>query len=155
MRILERLRFTFTPNGTANVNLYPLTKYSPYFSCTVYCFYTKISSFMPWPVLSIKIVLDCFYLLIFYSKKFSTDVCRLPFAVYRKRESQSLYCLRHSEMSWFVEHCSTPTNQYTFFCWVLKNIRFFYLIHNSKFSFHSIMVSLTKFSLVLSQSSVK
>ena len=50
-------------------------------------------------------------------------------------------------MSWFVEYCSTPTNQYTFFCWVLKNIRFFYLIHNSKFSFHSIMVSLTKFHL--------
>ena len=33
------------------------------------------------PVLSTRIVLDCFYLLIFYSKKFSTDVCRLPYAV--------------------------------------------------------------------------
>ena len=32
-------------------------------------------------VLSTKIVLDCFYLLIFYSEKFSTDVCRLPYAV--------------------------------------------------------------------------
>ena len=33
------------------------------------------------PVLSTRIVLDCFYLLIFYSEKFSTDVCRLPYAV--------------------------------------------------------------------------
>ena len=61
------------------MNLYHVTKFSPYFSFTVYCFYTKISSFMP--VLSTRIVLDCFYLLIFYSEKFSTDVCRLPYAV--------------------------------------------------------------------------
>ena len=33
-------------------------------------FYTKISSFTP--VLSMRIVLDSFYLLIFYSEKFST-----------------------------------------------------------------------------------
>ena len=33
------------------------------------------------PVSSTRIVLDCFYLLIFYSEKFSTDVCRLPYAV--------------------------------------------------------------------------
>ena len=32
-------------------------------------------------VLSKGIVLDCFYLLIFYFEKFSTDVCRLPCAV--------------------------------------------------------------------------
>ena len=32
-------------------------------------------------VLSTRIVLDLFYLLIFYSEKFSTDVCRLPYAV--------------------------------------------------------------------------
>ena len=32
-------------------------------------------------VLSTRIVLDCFYLLIFYSEKFSTDVRRLPYAV--------------------------------------------------------------------------
>ena len=32
-------------------------------------------------VLSQRIVLDCFYILIFYSEKFSTDVCRLPYAV--------------------------------------------------------------------------
>ena len=60
------------------MNLYHVTKFSPYSSFTVYCFYTKISSFMP--VLSIRIVLDCFYLLIFYSEKFSTHICRLPYA---------------------------------------------------------------------------
>ena len=32
-------------------------------------------------VLSEGIVLGCFYLLIFYFDKFSTDVCRLPYAV--------------------------------------------------------------------------
>ena len=32
--------------------------------------------------LSIRIVLSCFYLLIFYFEKFSTWICRLPFAVY-------------------------------------------------------------------------
>ena len=32
------------------------------------------------PVLSIRIVLECFYVLIFYSEKFSTHVCRLPYA---------------------------------------------------------------------------
>ena len=36
----------------------------------VYYFYTKISSFTP--VLSTRIVLNSFYLLIFYSEKFST-----------------------------------------------------------------------------------
>ena len=51
----------------ANVNLYQITKLSPYVSFTVYYFYTKISSFMP--VLSVRIVLDRFYLLIFYSEK--------------------------------------------------------------------------------------
>ena len=61
------------------MNLYHVTKFFPCFSFTVYCFYTKISSFMP--VLSTRIVLDCFYLLILYSEKFSTDVCRLPYAV--------------------------------------------------------------------------
>ena len=59
--------------------MYHVIKFSPYFSFTVDCFYTKISSFML--VLSTRIVLDFFYLLIFYSEKFSTDVCRLPYAV--------------------------------------------------------------------------
>ena len=56
-----------------------MTKFSPYFPFTLYCFYAKISSFMP--VFTIGIVRDCCYLLIFYSEKFSTWVWRLPFAV--------------------------------------------------------------------------
>ena len=74
----EGLRFTFTPNSRREFVL-RLTKFSPYFPFTLYCFYTKISSFMP--ILIIGIVPDCFYLLIFYSEKFSTWVWRLPFAV--------------------------------------------------------------------------
>ena len=61
------------------MNLYHVTKFFPYFPYTLYCFYTKISSFIP--VLTIGIVRDCFYLLIFYSEKFSTWVWHLPFAV--------------------------------------------------------------------------
>ena len=56
-----------------------MTKFSPYFPFTLHCFYTKISSFMR--VLTIGIFRDCFYLLIFYSEKFSTWVWRLPFTV--------------------------------------------------------------------------
>ena len=65
----EVLRFTFTPNGRREF-VPRLTKFSPYFPFTLYCFYTKISSFMP--ILIIGIVPDCFYLLIFFSEKFST-----------------------------------------------------------------------------------
>ena len=67
---LERLRFTFTPNGRREFVLYHVTKFPPYFPFTLYCFHKKISSFMS--VLTIGIVRDCFYLLIFYSEKFST-----------------------------------------------------------------------------------
>ena len=70
---LERLRFMFTPN------LYHVTKFSPNFPFTLYYFYKKISSFLL--VLTIGIVGDCFYLLIFYSEKFSTWVWRLLFAL--------------------------------------------------------------------------
>ena len=71
----EIKRFTFTTNGNKR-NLYHVTKFSAYFSFTVYCFYTKISSFIP--VLSIRILLDCFYLLIL-SAYFL--FCLLTFAV--------------------------------------------------------------------------
>ena len=54
---------------TADVNLYHVTKFPPYFSPTLYCFYAKMSSFIP--VLTIGIVLDSFYLLVFYYEKFS------------------------------------------------------------------------------------
>ena len=76
-RTIERLRFTFTPNGKRE--FVPRDQVFPLFS--VYCLLLlhKISSFTP--ALSIRIALDCFYLLIFFSEKFSTDVCRLPYAV--------------------------------------------------------------------------
>ena len=60
----REIRFTFAPN------LYHVTKLSPYFPFTLNCFYTKISRFML--DLTIGIVWNCFYLLIFYSEKFST-----------------------------------------------------------------------------------
>ena len=54
----------------AYVNLYHVTKFSPSLSFTVYYLYSKISRFKP--VLSIRIALDSFYVLIFYSEEFST-----------------------------------------------------------------------------------
>ena len=84
------------------MNLYHVTKFSPYFSFTVYCFYTKISSFTP--ALSIRIALDCFYLLIFYSEKFSTDVCRLPYAV-NVNLNLSISPLRKISDSLFLFQC--------------------------------------------------
>ena len=68
-----------TLRHTADVDLFHMTKFSTYFPFTLYCFYTKRSSFMP--VLTIGIVWGCFYLLMFYSEKFSTWVWRLPFVV--------------------------------------------------------------------------
>ena len=61
------------------VNLYHVTKFSPYFPFTLYYFYKKISSFLL--VLTTGTIGDCFYLLTFYSEKFSTWVWRLLFAV--------------------------------------------------------------------------
>ena len=51
----------------------------PRLSFTFYYFYAKISRFAP--VLSIRIVLDSFYLLIFCCEKYSTWTTRLQFAV--------------------------------------------------------------------------
>ena len=77
LSLLERLRFTFTPNGKRE--FVPRDQVFPSFSFNDYFFYTKISSFMP--VLSIQILLAFFYQLILYSEKFSTWIWRLPFAV--------------------------------------------------------------------------
>ena len=50
--------------------------------------------------LSIRIVLSCFYLLIFYFEKFSTWIWRLPFAIYVKlKPSNDLYT--HSNKTHF------------------------------------------------------
>ena len=55
---------------TTNVNLYQVTKFSLYASVTVHYSFSKMSSFTP--VLSIRTVLDSFYLLICYVEKIST-----------------------------------------------------------------------------------
>ena len=55
---------------TADVDLFHVTKFSTYFPFTLHCFYTERSSFMP--LLTTGIVWGCFYLLMFYSEKFST-----------------------------------------------------------------------------------
>ena len=75
--LLERLRFPFTPIGRreflARDQVFPIfSVYSLYF-CTKICIFT--------PVLTIGIVRDCLYLLIFYSGKISTWVWSLPFVV--------------------------------------------------------------------------
>ena len=74
---LERLRVTFTPNG--RLEFVPRVQVFPLFSVYSLLLLHKISSFMP--VLTIGVVRDCFYLLIFCSEKFSTRVWFLPFAV--------------------------------------------------------------------------
>ena len=73
---VERLRFTFTPNGKRE--FVPRDQIPPYFSLTVYCFYTKISSFML--VLSKRIVLDCFISLfsILRNSQLTFAVSRMP-----------------------------------------------------------------------------
>ena len=88
-QLLERLRFTFTPNGRRE--FVPRGQISPLFS--VHCFYTKLSS--PMPVLTTGIVEDCFYLLILYSEKFSSWVWRLPFAV-----NLNLYGVQGRKICW-------------------------------------------------------
>ena len=65
--------------GKRQRNLYHVTKFYVFLSFTVHYFCTKISRFSR--VLSIRFVLGCFYLLIFYFEKFSTSIWRLPFAV--------------------------------------------------------------------------
>ena len=74
---IRDIKITFTPNGKRKFvprdQVFPL-----FFVYWGLLLLLKMSSFMP--VLSKRIVLDCFYVLIFYSEKFSTDfaVCRMP-----------------------------------------------------------------------------
>ena len=73
--LLERLSIAFT----ANVNLYHLSKFSIYLSYIVHCNYTKIGKLTP--ILSIRIVLSCFYLPISHSENFSTWISSYPSAL--------------------------------------------------------------------------
>ena len=61
------------------MNLYHETKFPFYLPFTVHYNYTKIGRFML--ILSIRIVLSCFYLFISHFENFSTWISRLPFAV--------------------------------------------------------------------------
>ena len=73
--LLERLSIAFS----ANVNLHHLSKFSIYLSYTVHCNYTKIGKLTS--ILSIRIVLSCFYLPISHSENFSTWISRYPSAL--------------------------------------------------------------------------
>ena len=75
IEVLERLSKVFT----ANLNLYHVTKFAIYLSFTVYYNYMKISRFTP--ILSMTIVLSCFYLLISHIVNFSTWISCFPFAI--------------------------------------------------------------------------
>ena len=67
-KLIERLSIVFTAN--ANVNLYHVTNFFIYLSFTVHYNYKKISRFTP--ILYIRIVLSCFYLLTTHFENFST-----------------------------------------------------------------------------------
>ena len=61
---------------TADVNLYHVTKFPPYFPLTLYCFYTKISGFMP--VLTIGIgTVFIFLFSNLRNSQLKSEVCRL------------------------------------------------------------------------------
>ena len=74
---------------TANENSYHLIKFSLYLSFTVHYLYKKVSCFLP--VLYIRIVLSCFYLLIFYFEKFSSWIWHLLFAVSMTLNNNKIY----------------------------------------------------------------
>ena len=54
------------------------------FTCRLLCIISTPKLAVPRNFSPIRIVLSCFYLLIFYFEKFSTLIWRLPFAVYVK-----------------------------------------------------------------------
>ena len=75
-----------------------MTKFSIYLSFAVRYNYTKIGSFPP--ILSIRIVLSCFYLLITHFETFSTWISRLPFAVLNAMLNLSFWVTQTSDSSW-------------------------------------------------------
>ena len=77
---IERLRFTLMPNGKPE--FVQRDQVFPLLSLTVYYFYSKVSSFAP--AFYITIVLDSFYLLVFFVLRNSlleSDVSRLPISL--------------------------------------------------------------------------
>ena len=74
------------------------------------------------PVLSKRIVLDCFYLLIFYFEKFSTDVCRLPCAVNVNLNLSNVWTVRRDQWKFDRNHVSYTdrVNEITLACNYMK-----------------------------------
>ena len=73
---MEKLTIALTANGKRE--FVPLDQVSFYLSFTVHYNYSKISRRHKKPILSIRIVLSCFYLLISHFENFSTWISRLP-----------------------------------------------------------------------------
>ena len=73
------------------MNLSHMTKFSPYLSFPSSLRLHKFCSFRQ--VLSIRIVLDSFFLLTFHFENFLTWIWLLPFAICLKRDSKYLCCL--------------------------------------------------------------
>ena len=80
--LLERISISFTANGKREFvpldQVFPLIVFF-FLSFTVHYNYRKIGRFTP--ILSLTVVLSCFYLLISHFKHFSTWISFLPFAV--------------------------------------------------------------------------
>ena len=71
---MEKLTIALTANGKRE--FVPLDQVYFYLSFAVHYNYSKISRFTP--ILSVRIVLSCFYLLISHFENFSTWISRLP-----------------------------------------------------------------------------
>ena len=78
LKTIERLRVTFMANSKCEF-VSPDEVFPIFLSFTVHYLYKNVSCFTP--VLSITIVLSCFYLLIFYFEKLSSWIWHLLFAV--------------------------------------------------------------------------
>ena len=82
---MERLSITFRSNGKPARTC---TTWSIFlFTCRLLFIISTPKLVVSGNFLSIRIVLSCFYLLIFYFEKFSTWIWLLPFAVCRIREA--------------------------------------------------------------------
>ena len=84
-------------------------------TCANFLFYLSLTFIISTPklVLSIRIVLSSFYLLIFYFEKFSTWVWRLPFGLYVKLKFSTVR-LKYFQKCYRIWTC-IAVNQTTFF----------------------------------------
>ena len=85
---LERFSITFTSNGKHE--FVPRDQVYSFNTCRLLFIISLPKLVVSSNFLSIRIVLSCFYLLIFYFEKFSTWIWRLPFAAYVKLQLPSI-----------------------------------------------------------------